>query len=665
MSVSLRREGPLALIEIDNPPVNALSHAVRQGLMDAIGEAAATDAGAVVITGKGRAFSGGADIREFGQPPLGPGLPEVIDAVEACAKPVVAAIRGVALGGGCELALGCHYRVAAPDARIGLPEVRLGLIPGAGGTQRLPRLVGATGALAMIASGEPLTAQDALRVGLIDAIEDGSLPDAARAFAGRPVRRVSEAPPPKLGPDFAAAEARTLKRARGLRAPAACIEAVRLAASLSFAEGMARERALFTELRDGDESKAQRHLFFAERAALKVPGVPKATPARAVERTAILGAGTMGTGIALAFAQSGLPVVLIDPDPAALEAGMARLAAKPRAARITAAADLAPVAEADLVIEAVPEEIDLKQEVFAELGRRAPPDAVLATNTSSLDVDAIAAASGRPEVVVGMHFFSPAHVMRLLEVVRGAATSPGTLRTAIETGRRLGKVPVTVGNCFGFAGNRMLYRRLGEVERLLLAGAAPAEIDAAARTFGFAMGPCEVGDMAGLDIGWKARKAAGRAAPVTDAICEAGRFGQKTGAGYYRYEAGSRTPIPDPHVDGLIDGIAKARGIARRPVPPEEIADHLTLPLIDEGARILAEGIAARPGDIDLVWVHGYGWPVATGGPMHHAARLGPAHIAERLEKMAEAAGDPTLRPAPPLARLAAGDRGFDDLAGG
>ena len=689
--VAMRREGRVAIIEIDNPPVNALSNDVRANLLRSVQEAVADrDVDAMVIAGAGRTFCAGAEIREFGTPPLSPLLPDLIDAIEAMEKPVVAAVRGVAFGGGFEIALGAHARVAAPDARFALPEVKLGLIPGAGGTQRLPRLIGLVKSARLIASGDSVDAAEAKALGIVDAVIEGDLLAAAVARAinmattKSPLRRLSREET-VLAADradpaaFEAEAAAILKRARGLDAPAGVVEALRNALTLSFAEGMKREREIFVRLRDGEQSKAQRHLFFAERAALKVKGIGKDVKPRAVRRVAVLGAGTMGGGIAMCFASAGIPVTIVDPNPEALQRGMGVVEGNYRAsakrgsmsseavdaalALLKGSSDFNVVAEADLVIEAVFEDMALKKRIFADLDRLTEPGTVLATNTSSLDINEIATATSRPGDVLGMHFFSPANVMKLLEVVRAGKTAPDALATAIDVGAKIGKVPVTVGVCYGFVGNRMLHARGRQVEALLVEGAAPKDIDAAATAFGYAMGPCAVGDLAGLDVGWRIRKESGAKAPVADAICELGRFGQKTGAGYYRYEPGNRTPIPDPEIDALIERIAVEKGIARRPISCEEIQERLAYSMVNEAARILDEGIAERSSDIDVIWINGYGYPVAKGGPMFHADSVGLAKVAERLAHYAAITGDERLRPAPLLAKLAAEGGSFAGFA--
>jgi 3-hydroxyacyl-CoA dehydrogenase len=682
-SVDLRRDGEIAVVTIDNPPVNALKHEVRAGLAEALrrarGDAACK---AVVIACAGRTFSAGADITEFGMPPQAPSLHEVIAAVEAMSKPVVAALHGTALGGGFELALACHFRVAVAAARVGLPEVKLGLLPGAGGTQRLPRLLGPENALRMIVSGDPIGATEALEHGAIDAIVEGDLTTGAVAFThrvvqeGQPLKLVRNREDKLIGEGFADAAEDLTRRLRGREAPAACVEAVRNAIVLPFEEGLKREGELFRQLVAGDQSKAQRHIFFVEREATKIPDMPEATKPRPVARGVVIGAGTMGGGIAMCFANAGIPVTVIETGRDQLQKGLDRVAAnyrvtvsrggldaaemERRMSLITGVTEFEAAAEADAVIEAVFEEMEVKKGVFAQLDRVAKPTALLATNTSTLDVNEIARATTRPQDVVGMHFFSPANVMRLLEVVRGGQTSFDALATAIALGRRLGKVPVTVGVCYGFVGNRMLARRSVETERLLLEGAPPQEIDAAVVGFGFPMGPCAMMDLAGLDVGWRIRQGRGERALIEDALCEAGHFGQKTGKGYFRYEAGSRSPLPDPEIEKIILETSSRLGINRRPIGEDEIVERMVLPMINEGARILDEGIAARPGDIDAIWVYGYGWPVWRGGPMYYADRRGLAHIRDRLTFYADRSRDETLRPAPLLRRLAAEGRGFE-----
>ncbi|WP_426958371.1 3-hydroxyacyl-CoA dehydrogenase NAD-binding domain-containing protein [Muricoccus radiodurans] len=672
----------VALVRLSNPPVNALSGAVRGGVVDALQKANADPAvRAIVLTGEGRGFSAGADITEFGKPPVSPSLSEAIASVEESPKPVVAAISGNALGGGLELALGCHARVAAPDAKLGLPEVKLGLLPGAGGTQRLPRLIGAVPALKIMVEGNPIGAEAAKAAGLVQEVAAdpvGAATALALSLAGSTPRRSRDAANLGAREAFEEAAVATLKRAGENPSAAAIVDAVRLAFEKPIEEGLAAERAHFVRLRDDPRSKALRHLFFAERAAAQIPGLPKGTKGREVARAAVIGGGTMGGGIAMNFANAGIPVTLIETDQDALTRGLERVAGNyatsvkrgslteaardQRMSLIKGAVGLEAAAEADVVIEAVFEEMGLKKEIFGKLDGIAKPGAVLASNTSYLDVDEIASATSRPGDVLGMHFFSPANVMKLLEVVRGAKTAPDAVATAMELGRKLAKVPVVSGVCYGFIGNRMLARRTAQAERLLLEGALPQEVDAALTAYGFRMGPFQMGDLAGLDIGWRIRKAQGKRAPIADALCEAGRLGQKTGKGYYDYSGAARSGVPDPEVRALIERVSAEQGITRRAIGQEEITERLLLPMINEGARILEEGIAARPGDIDVVWLYGYNWPATTGGPMFYADTIGLPRIVERLERFAAQSGDETLQPAPLLRRLAAEGRGFSSL---
>ena len=689
--VGLQKEGEIAVITVDNPPVNALKQVVRAGLLSTLTQArddAATRA--IVLVGAGRTFIAGADITEFGKPSQPPSLPEIIGLIENSPKPVIAAMHGTPLGGGLELTLACHFRIAAPGTRLGLPEIKLGLIPGAGGTQRLPRLVGMDRAMAMILSGEPVPAQQALADGLIDEIVEGDLTAAAVAFARRvlaekrPLRRVRDLEgkiePLRANPEeFAELAAANTKRSRGLHAPARAIEALRWTLDVPFDEAVTRERATFTELIADEQSKAQRHIFFAEREAAKVPGVSKDVLPREIKRAAVIGAGTMGGGIAMCFANAGIPVTVVEAAPEALTRGLDTVAKNYRTSvsrgSLTTAemdrrmglfngvTDIEAVSDADIVIEAVLEEMPIKKQVFGNLDRLAKPDAVLASNTSYLDVNEIGASTKRPQSVLGMHFFSPANVMRLLEVVRGKATAPDVLATALAVGRRLGKVPVVVGVCHGFVGNRMLRARSIEAERLLLEGALPHEVDGAIGEFGFPMGPFTMSDLAGLDVSWRMRKAQGVRAEIADSLCEAGRFGQKTGKGFYLYEAGSRSPRPDPKVEALIVGASARLGVKRRSIGREEIIERLIYPMIDEGARILEEGIALHSGDIDVIWIHGYGFPIWRGGPMHYADTVGLSRIRDRLARLAHESGDARHEPSALLNLLANENGSFGALA--
>ena len=681
-NVDLRRDDGIAIVTVDNPPVNALKHEVRAGLAEALRQTRDDPAvKAVVMACAGRTFFAGADITEFGKPPQAPGLGEVITAIEALPKPMVAALHGTALGGGFELALACHFRVAVAGARVGLPEVKLGLLPGAGGTQRLPRLIGPEKALKMIVTGDPIEAREALADGIVDEIVEGDLTAGAIAYArrvvaeGRPLRRVRDREDKLVAEGFADAAEALTRRLRGREAPAACVEAVRNAITMPFEEGLRREGELFRKLVAGDQSKAQRHIFFAEREAARVPGIPEGTKPRPITTGAVIGAGTMGGGIAMCFANAGIPVTIVETSHDLLQKGLDRVAANYRATvsrgglaagemerrmgLIQGVTELDAVGAADVVIEAVFEEMELKKRVFADLERVARAGAILATNTSTLDVDEIARATSRSHDVLGTHFFSPANVMRLLEIVRGAATSPDALATAVALGRRRGKVPVTVGVCYGVVGNRMLARRSAEAERLLLEGALPQEVDAAVTGFGFPMGPFAMADMAGLDVGWRIRKGRGEHNEIEDTLCEAGHFGQKTGKGYFRYNGGSRTPLPDPEVERIILDASSRAGVARRAITQEETVERMIFPMINEGARILEEGVATRPSDIDVIWVYGYGWPVWRGGPMYYADRLGLTHLRDRLTLYAERSGDETLLPATRISRLAAEGRGF------
>ncbi len=685
--VEMRQDGVVAVIVVDNPPVNALNQAVRAGILECFTKARDDSSiTAVVLGSAGRTFIAGADITEFDKPLQPPGLSEVIAFLDEMPKPVVAALFGTPLGGGLEIALGCHYRVAAQGTRLGLPEIKLGLIPGAGGTQRLPRLVGMNKAMAMILSGDPIPASDALKSGLIDTIVDGDLLAEAVRFARgvasrRPLPRARDLDtlaPLRDKAAFDEIAAPFVKRARGLDAPLAALDSLRAAAEMTIEDGLRQEREHFMRLRAGEQSKAQRHIFFAEREAAKVPDLQKDIKPRDIGRAAVFGAGTMGGGIAMCFANAGIPVSLIEVGGDALKRGLEAIERnyqasvtrgalqpeemKKRFARIEGSTDVNAVAEADIAVEAVFEDLAVKRDVFSKLDRLAKSDAVLATNTSYLDVNEIARATKRAQSVLGLHFFSPANVMRLLEIVRTADTAPDVLATALALARRIGKVPVVVGVCHGFVGNRMLRVRSVEAERLLLEGALPHEVDAAMTGFGFPMGPFATSDLAGLDISWRMRKAQGARAEIADQLCEAGRFGQKTMKGFYRYEPGSRTPKDDPEVVALIEATSARLGIGRRAIGAEEIVERLIFPMVNEGARILEEGIAARPGDIDVIWVYGYGFPVWRGGPMFYADRIGLKRVCERLAAFASVSGDRRHSPAPLLARLAAEGQGFSSL---
>ena len=680
--ISITTAGDVGVILSDNPPVNALGHAVREGIDKALGQFLADDSiKAIVVACRGRTFFAGADITEFGKPKREPMLQQVIASLEASPKPVIAAIHGTALGGGLEVALGCHFRVAVPTAKMGLPEINLGLFPAGGGTQRLPRLVGPEKALEFVLSGKPVTAAQAQDLGIIDAVIEGDPVEAGIAFARRvidenlpavPVRdRDEKIAATRTDPSaFDALAEKLTKRTAGQLAPAANVASVRRSFTMPIDEALGEDTRAFAELMAGSQSLALRYLFFAEREAAKVPGLPADTKAREVKSAAVIGAGTMGCGIAMSFAGAGIPVTLIDATEEALTRGLDRVKGNyassvkrgsisqaemdKRMALISGATERAAASDADVVIEAVFEDEKLKQEIFSELEKVCKPGTVLASNTSALDVDAIAGVLERPENFVGMHFFAPANVMKLLEVVRAAKTSPEAIVTAMAVGRRIGKVPVISGNCDGFIGNRMVAKRSAQVDLLLQKGAMPQDVDNALKAFGFPMGPLAINDMSGLDIGWSIRKRRGTPFPIADAICERGWFGQKTGQGYYRYEPGDRTPQPNPEVEALIVGISKSLGIERRAIDQAEMTERMLYPLINEGARILEEGIAYRASDIDLVWINGYGWPRWTGGPMFHADETGLKHIVERLDAFAaDTPSDPSLKPAALLRELA------------
>ncbi len=681
--VDLRAEEGLAIATIVNPPVNALGAGIRRGLMAAL-ESVKGDPSikAVILASDGKIFSAGADIAEFDQPPVPPNLLDVIEAVAALGKPVVAAIQGAALGGGLELALGCTARAANESARLGLPEIKLGLIPGAGGTQRLPRLIGAAPAFDIMVKGDPVTARRALELGLVDEITDGDLIWAAKAIALYFASQTASSRGNRLEQDgehasFDASAAAATKGNPGSPAVLALIEAVRAALEKPLAEGLAIERQLFLKLKDDERSKALRYAFFAERKARKINDLPAGTTTRPIARAAVIGAGTMGTGIAICFVNAGIPVTIIEANKDALEKGVERIrttlddavrrgktsleARDRRAALLRSSLNLEETADADVIVEAVFEEMALKKDTFAKLGKIAKQGAILATNTSYLNVNEIASATSRPGDVLGLHFFSPANIMHLLEVVRAEKTAPDVLKTSVELAPRLGKIPVTVGVCHGFVGNRMLAQRGRQGERLLAEGALPHEADAAMVAFGFRMGPFAVGDLAGLDIGWRIRKATGASAAVADALCELGRFGQKTGKGYYIYPEGARTGVPDPEVQRLIEGVSAKLGIERRSISPAEIVDRLIFPMVNEGARILSEGIAARASDIDVIWAKGYGWPAWRGGPMYYADCIGLSHVVSKLEGFAVAAGDESLLPSPLIRELAKSGRKFTE----
>ena len=681
--VSYGLEGNIGVITVDNPPVNALSQAVRQGILDAVATAAGDASKAVVIVCEGRTFIAGADISEFGKPPAEPWLPEVFDRLEALDKPVIAAIHGTALGGGFETALASHYRCAVSSAKIGLPEVKLGLLPGAGGTQRSPRLAGVEAALELMTSGNPIPATTAVELGLIDKIIDGDLRAGAHAWAeelvaeNAPVRRSSLLPVPDHDPAvFDAARGMAEKRARGQVAPQRIIDCVQAATSMPFAEGATVEREKFMELMQGSQSAAMRHLFFAERQAAKIDGLPKDTALRDVDSVGIVGGGTMGGGIAMSFANAGIPVTMVEVNDEALERGLGivdrnyagsvkrgKLSEQDAAhfrGLITGSTDYGDLADVDLVIEAVFEDPGLKKEIFARLDGVCRPGAILATNTSYQDVNLIAAATGRPEDVIGLHFFSPANIMKLLEVLRAEKTADDVLATCMKLARKIRKVPVMSGVCYGFIGNRMLQPYFREAQLCVIEGATPEQVDNAMESWGMAMGPLRVADLAGIDVGYKARQALSedqrgdpRAYRVADVLAEMGRLGQKTGAGFYQYDPETRRHSSDPEVTEIIEREAATFGIERREIPDEEIVDRLVYGLVNEGMRIVEEGIAQRPSDIDVVYVYGYGFPATRGGPMHYADAVGIKRVYERVCEFRDRFGAEAWTPAPLLEKLA------------
>jgi 3-hydroxyacyl-CoA dehydrogenase len=683
------RDG-IAVITMNNPPVNGLGSALRPGIMDGIRKAGADPAvKALVIIGSAKAFSGGADIREFNTPKMNvpPSLPEINDAQDAFAKPMVAAIGGFALGGGCELALGCHYRVALPGAQIGLPEVKLGLLPGSGGTQRLPRVVGAAQAIQMMTTGNPISAEKALALGLVDEIVQGDLLEGAIAFARKQTRpkRIRDLAVKIEGDPkafFEKARADVARASRGFPAPLEIVACVEAAATRPFDEGRRFERERFAFLVEGNESKALRHMFFAERQVTKIPDVPEDTPTREIRKAAVIGAGTMGGGIAMNFANAGIPVSMMDVTDEAVKKGLERIKANyastvskgrlkqeemdKRLSLISTTTKLESAKDADIVIEAVFERMDVKQDMFRKLDAIMKPGAILATNTSTLDVNAIAEVTKRPQDVIGTHFFSPANVMRLLEVVRGAKTAKDVLATTMKLGKTLKKVPVVSGVCDGFIGNRMVEKYGQQSLFLIDEGCSPAQVDAAAYKWGMAMGPLAMGDMAGLDIGWEIRKRRYVERPnfvyskIADRICEQGRYGQKTGKGWYRYNLPDRKPIPDPEVDAIIEKYRKENGIKTRQISDEEIVERLIYALVNEAAYILEEGIALRASDIDMVYLTGYGFPAYRGGPMFYADTIGLKNVLNSIQKFQSGYKGEVWKPAPLLVKLANEGRKFN-----
>ena len=681
----------IAVISVNNPPVNALSQAVREGILDAVTTAQGDASEAIILHCEGRTFIAGADIKEFGKPPQKPGLPSILSAIENSSKPVIAAIHGTALGGGFEVALACHYRCAIASAKVGLPEVKLGLLPGAGGTQRVPRIAGVKAALDMITSGNPVAAPKAKDMGLVDeiiaaddlkagAIEYGK----GLVESGAPLKRIRDITidPATVEPGFFdAARKRLARRARGQIAQDKIVSCLEAAVNLPMDEGLQRERELFRELVTSPESAAMRHIFFAERLAAKIKDLSRDTPRREVNKVAIIGGGTMGGGIAMCFANVGIPVLMLEIDDEALQRGMGIIEKNykitlqkgkmtedqmgQRIALITGTTDYADLGDVDMVIEAVFENLELKKEIFAKLDAVCKPGAILATNTSYQDVDAIAAATGRPQDVLGMHFFSPANVMKLLEVVRGEKTVDDVLATTMAIGKRINKVCTLSRVCYGFIGNRMLGGYGREAQMLLMDGCTPSQVDSALEKFGMAMGPLAMGDLAGLDVGYKARQ--GRTDLPDDPklyrigtlLVEMGRYGQKTGSGFYQYDAETRARVADPEVEAMIKAEAAKIGVEQRDISDEEILQRCFYPLINEGARILKEGIAQRPSDIDVVYVFGYAFPVAKGGPMYYADQIGLKQVYDKICEFRDRDGEQYWQPAPLLKQLAEAGKTF------
>ena len=697
-TVHYEARGNIALLSIDNPPVNPLSSGVRQGLFDGVSSALADDAiEAIVLTGLHRAFIAGADISEFGAAATeGVGLGEALDKMEGSTKPIIAAINGTAFGGGLEVALCCDYRIAAATAPVGLPEVKLGLLPGAGGTQRLPRLIGAEAAVQAIVSGNPIMAPDALTMGIVDRVASGDIVDDAIAYAqeiiadGAATRKIRDLED-RVSADrgntalFEKFAANLDKTHRGQFAPAQILQCVEAAVNAeSFDEGMAVERARFAECMSDPQREALIHIFFAERAANKIPGLSKDVPLLDINKGSVIGAGTMGGGIAMCFANAGIPVRVHDNDPENLARGIkviegnyARTVSKGRLTQeemdkrmslIIPTENFDDLGDGDIVVEAVYENLDLKKEIFARLDKVMKQGALLATNTSGLDVDAIAGMTDRPEFVCGMHFFSPANVMRLLEVVRGKDSSPVVLGTAMALGKRLGKVSVMAGNCPGFIGNRMLGGYTRQAALMILEGATPAQVDKVIFDFGLAMGPFTMNDMVGLDLGWRARKMMGGTNEVTaripDELCELDRYGQKNGKGYYQYAEGDRTPRPDPEADAVIAKVSEDLGYTRRDFSDDEILKRCMYPLVNIGAKLLEEGHALRAGDIDTVYVNGYGFPTYVGGPMWFADTQGLDNVLADMERFFEETGDEVWKPSDLLKKLVSEGKNFASLDG-
>ncbi len=688
----------VAVITLNNPPVNALSQALRTGILDAVKRAQTDVSKAIVIICQGRTFIAGADIKEFGKPAQSPVLAELLETIEASAKPVIAAIHGTALGGGLELALACHYRCALTSAKVGLPEVTLGLLPGGGGTQRLPRLIGVEAAMETILSGKALAAENAAKLGLLDRVVEKHLLDEAVLYAkhliemgvgndGQAPRRTGELTiDSRQLPETFFADARQMvaKRHRGYLAQQCIVDALEAAATQPFTEGLKRERELFQQCVESPQSQAMRYQFFAEREVVRIPGVSKETPTRDIKRVAVIGAGTMGGGIAMCFANAGVPVTLLEVQDEALERGLGSIrknydntAKKGRLTKaqveeriglIQGTLRYEDLADVDLVVEAVFESMAVKQQVFETLDKICKPDAILASNTSYLDVNQIAAFTQRPENVIGMHFFSPANVMKLLEVVRTDCCSPEVIATVMQLGKRIGKISALVGVCYGFVGNRLFTTYGREAQMLLLEGATPAQVDSAMVDWGMAMGPLSVVDLAGLDIGYKARQARSdlpddpRYFHIGNVLVEMGRLGQKTGKGFFLYDTETRKRSADPEVEQLIRAEAERLGVTRREIDDEEIVERLIYPVINEAALLLEEGIAQRPSDIDVILANGYGFPRYRGGPMHLADTIGLDKVYRRLCEFCDQMGDLYWKPAPLLESLVKEGKGFKDL---
>lgn len=663
--ITTHKDGEVLVIVSNNPPVNALGQAVRAGLQAGIDEALADDSiKAVVVRCDGRTFFAGADITEFGKPPQPPSLPDVINAFENSPKPVIAAIHGTALGGGLEVALGCHYRVAAKSAKLGLPEVKLGLLPGAGGTQRLPRVVGVAEALNMIVIGNPIKASKAAENGLVDKlVDDAELADAAIAFAKEVAGNATHPKTSERNDKLAAAAAdpsvfsnfmeKNGRKMRGFEAPVACVEAVKAAVELPIEEGLKKERELFLKLVSGGQSAALRHVFFAERQANKIDDIAKDTPLIDIKKVGILGAGTMGGGIAMNFLSAGIPVTILEREAPALERGvgiirknyentakrgrMTEEQVETAMSLLTPTLEMDDLADCDLVIEAVFELMEIKKDVFGKLDKVVKKGAILASNTSYLDVDEIAASTSRPEDVIGLHFFSPANIMKLLEIVRGAKTSDSVLATSMALSKKIGKVAVVAGVCHGFIGNRMLAKRQQQAQQMILEGAKPWDVDRVLTEFGLPMGPFQMADLAGLDLGWSAETS--KSSTVREVLCERGRRGQKTGKGFYDYDEARRGSPSDETME-IITAFIEKSGNTPRTVDDQEILERLLYPMVNEGAKILEEGMSQRASDIDVVWMNGYGWPAYTGGPMFWADQVGLDKIVAGLEKHADKLGD-------------------------